>query len=402
MRFITSASIAFALSASPLVASLGVENCGGANSDLTRSCYTCPVISYFNVGIFSWDTVSRICFGYLAGSSDTRMACTYYEAGYKWTDKWWGGSKERWQEPRLVGRCYYSEDGDLLTSGSYAGYSSSECPRKAVRENDSECAREKDKGTYYKCAQPECAYETAMCYGCPRLSSDFVTVSSSNDSLTCGYSSKGVVTNTCNFNGTDGRFLNSTSNSPRCPGTATVATACERSRQERLRVEAEKVAAAKKAAFIKSTYTDKGIIARDCAEFITEKAATRGYNYLPRYAGSHYDGPSLQLICDEPEEFGIVYGLALQNRYKEFTADLKAMVRTEYGTLFVLSAEAKIKLKNDLKACAKKLFDLYGGEGQTYQEPSDEEYEAYIARLPVLPQQCLRFSNSTDNPSPAS
>ncbi|KAG5649891.1 hypothetical protein H0H81_001631 [Sphagnurus paluster] len=97
-----------------------------------------------------------------------------------------------------------------------------------------------------------------------------------------------------------------------------LATACERSRQERLHVDAEKVAAAKKAAFIKSTYTDKGAIARDCAEFITEKAETRGYNYLPPFAGSHDGSLSLQLMCDEPEEFGIVYGLedsALQDEH---------------------------------------------------------------------------------------
>ncbi|KAG5649353.1 hypothetical protein H0H81_004359 [Sphagnurus paluster] len=87
---------------------------------------------------------------------------------------------------------------------------------------------------------------------------------------------------------------------------------------------------------------------------------------------------------------------------KEFMADLKAMVKTEYGTLFVLSAEAKIKLKNDIKSCGKKLFDLYGGEGETYEEPSDEEEEANISRLPVLPEQCIQFSSSTNNPSSAS
>ncbi|KAG5649797.1 hypothetical protein H0H81_002014 [Sphagnurus paluster] len=424
MRLSLSTATVFALSAAPLVASLGVSNCGGANSDLTRSCYTCPVIKYFNVGIFNWDTVSRICFGYSTAFSDTRMACTYYEAGYKWTEKWWGGSADRWQKPRLVGRCYFSEDGNLLTSGRYAGYSSSECPRKAYRENDSECAREKDKGAYYKCAQPGCAYETPMCYGCPRLSSDFVNVSSTNSSLTCGYSSNGRITNTCTFDGTDGRIVSNTSNSPRCPVTATLATACERSRQERLRIEAAKIAAAKKAAFIKSTYTDKGAIAVDCAEFLTEKARIRR-GYVPpasfdqprgpipggnrRYRrprpyisrGSRTNRVLLQERCDNPQLFATIdtaESSALGGKYKEFVDDMKAMVKTEYGTFFVMLAEAKMKLEEALKTCQKKLYDDDKSlNGNSYSAPPDEQVDIDFVRLPVLPEECLDVDDPSDD-----
>ncbi|KAG5653572.1 hypothetical protein H0H81_012261 [Sphagnurus paluster] len=88
--------------------------------------------------------------------------------------------------------------------------------------------------------------------------------------------------------GNDGRIISNTSNSPRFRGTATLATACERSRQERLRKEAEKIAAAKKAAFVKATYTDKGAIAVDCTEFLTEKARIRK-DYVP-LGGSEFLG----------------------------------------------------------------------------------------------------------------
>ncbi|KAG5650235.1 hypothetical protein H0H81_000210 [Sphagnurus paluster] len=450
-------SAGFALSAFPLVASLGVENCGGGSSRLTRSCYTCPVIEYFNVGIFSWDTISRICFGYIENSSDTRMACTYYRPGYSWTRKWWGGSAERWQKPTQVGRCYFSEDGDLLTSGSYAGYSSRECPRKAYRENDSECAREKDKGSYYKCTQPNCAYETPMCYGCPRLSSDFVNVSSSNSSLTCSYSSNGKVTNTCIFNGTDGRISSSTSSSPRCPGIATLATACERSRQEQLRVEAERIAAAKKAAFIVSTYTEKGAIAVDCAEFLEEKSQIReGYgprggfdrlrlptarpqapsrprvpprppfrahplpnavpsspdNAVPRlppkaiprpkilrFRGTRINPYQLRLICNNPQLFDTSIGAestVLGRGQKEFADDMKAMVKTEYGTLFVMPVEEKLKLEQTLKACHQRLYGTDNSlDGTRYIAPTDEQVDANVLKLPVLPEECLRLDGPT-------
>ncbi|KAG5650609.1 hypothetical protein H0H81_011657 [Sphagnurus paluster] len=383
MRLPLSPSIVFAFSAVPLVTSFNVMYCGLEDLDVTRSCYRCPTIKYFNVGILSWDTVSHICLGYSAGSSDTRMACTYYEAGYKWTESWWGGSAERWQEPRFVGRCYFSEDGDLLTSGPYAGYSSSECPRKAYRENDSECAREKDKGAYYKCAQPNCAYETEMCYGCPRLSSDFVNVSSSNGSLTCGYSNEGKITNTCSFNGTDGRIISRSSNSPRCPGTATLATACERSRQERLEADVEKIAAAQKAAFIKSTYTDKGAIAMDCEEFISVKSDIRGHQY---YVPEQYRTTLLlSRICKNPQDFRV----EIHGGYQEFYDDLGAMVETEYGTLFVMSAEDKIKSVEVLKECQKRLREDTTIDQDSYRAPTDEEVDTDFSSLPVLPVECL-------------
>ncbi|KAG5649890.1 hypothetical protein H0H81_001630 [Sphagnurus paluster] len=178
--------------------------------------------------------------------------------------------------------------------------------------------------------------------------------------------------------GTDGRFLNSTSDSPRCPDIATIDPACERSRQARLREEAEKVVAAEKATFIKSTYTDKGMVGRDCAAFITEKGEILGDYLPPPITGTPDDHWALDL-CEGPRDVAIIYeaaDIAFRNHYKEFLEDLKAMGKTEYGTLFVLSrAETKIQLRNDIKACAKRLFNRYVRNGQAYQEPSDKLVE---------------------------
>ncbi|KAF5385893.1 hypothetical protein D9615_002586 [Tricholomella constricta] len=142
------------------------------------------------------------------------------------------------------------EDGDSLTTGKW----SSECPAKAPR--DMECAREYDKGSYFRtCEHAACAYETETCYGCPRLKSDFVEVSTQNGGLECGYSTGGKITNTCSYNATDGRLVRSTSKSPRCPSSTTKASACARAQQS-------KEAVAKEAAFLKENFTDKGLLLR--------------------------------------------------------------------------------------------------------------------------------------------
>ncbi|KAG5634302.1 hypothetical protein H0H81_002492 [Sphagnurus paluster] len=200
--------------------------------------------------------------------------------------------------------------------------------------------------------------------------------------------------------GADGQIISNTSNSPRCPGTATLATACERSRQERLRIEDEKIAAVKKAAFIKSTYTDKGAIAVGCEEFITEKAQIRRH-YVPplsyQYSylgGSRNNHPLLRLICNNPRLFATIHGAentALGGQYKEFFDDLKAMVKTEYGPLFVMPAEDKIKFEETLKACQKELYaNDKSLDGKPYRAPTDQEVDVDFVRLPILPQECLR------------
>ncbi|KAG5634708.1 hypothetical protein H0H81_001046, partial [Sphagnurus paluster] len=256
------------------------------------------------------------------------------------------------------------------------------------------------------------------------------------------YSSNGKVTNTCTFDvspvllfkcstrsqsaftqGIDGRIVSNTSNSPSCPDAATLATDCERSRQERLRIDAENIAAAKKAAFIKSTYTDKGAIAVDCAEFLSEKAGIRK-DYVPpasfygppsqpelsdspdtlfalysSLAGSRTNRIELQARCNDPRRFATTdsaKSTASGGKYKEFVDDMKAMVKTEYGTLFVTSAEDKMKLEEALKACQKRLYEQDKSvNGTSYNAPTNAQVDIDFVRLPVLPQECL----GVDDPS---
>ncbi|KAG5635439.1 hypothetical protein H0H81_011246 [Sphagnurus paluster] len=220
------------------------------------------------------------------------------------------------------------------------------------------------------------------------------------------------------FRGTDGQIVSNTSNSPspRCPGTATLATACERSRQERLRIEAEEIAAAKKAAFIKSTYTDKGVIAVDCVEFLVEKAKIRrGYvppasfdrprkrpsgglwgqisSSFPLIGSSRTNRVLLQTRCNNPQLSATIdtaESSSLGGKYKEFVDDMKAMVKTEYGTLFVMLAKEKVKLEEALKACHKKLYDQDKSINRTpYSAPNNTQVDIDIVRLPILPQECL-------------
>ncbi|KAF5385810.1 hypothetical protein D9615_002578 [Tricholomella constricta] len=325
MRF-SFTSILFSLVAlsSKLAASLEVENCGGGGALVTPSCYTCPRIAQFNAGLFSSEKTNRVCFGYLPGAKDDRMACTYYEKGYFYTEKYFNGNtKERYQTPRLIGRCYYTEDGDLK-GGSYSGYSSQECPSKAPREVESECAQERDKGTYFKkCAAPDCAYETETCYGCPRLNTNtnYVDVDTRNGGLKCSYSTTLVIgsyNNTCTYDPKDGKLINTTNLEPPCQLAAPQVFACDRVRQQRI-VEG------KRAQFIKENYTNKGLTAKPCIQFLTERWSENG-SVAPLF--SIWE---LEEVCNFPEYYvTIKKGDPLAN--EDFIKDLENLQETPgYG-----------------------------------------------------------------------
>ncbi|KAG5641949.1 hypothetical protein DXG03_003938 [Asterophora parasitica] len=274
------------------------------------------------------------------------------------------------------------ENGDLITSGSYAG-SSVECPSKAPR--DMECAQEVDKGSYYRLAckdptSPKCTYESDECYACPSLKSDFVNINNENDNLECGYSVKGNVVNTCSYNvivssvlrylialtqftqqAANGQLAGKTSDSPACPGSTTKASKC-------VQVKEANEAATKKAAYLKKEFADNGLLAHPCDEYLREKYTRRGSVIIRQY---------LFIACVVPELLKTFKPIA----GTEFAADLEKMRKTEsYGYYHVTTeaenAAAEKKKKEEVGECMKKIYREEEEDAAPDYEPNEEELEA--------------------------
>ncbi|RDB16006.1 hypothetical protein Hypma_003589 [Hypsizygus marmoreus] len=235
-----------------------IQDCGnGGGRTFSKQCYTCPNFGYFNYGFLKWHNVAKACFG----NNNDRIACTYYHGGFTFNIL-----DPQYQKPQLIGRCYYNEDGTLKNSGEYAGKSSDECPSKAPRNE--ECGRELDqkdaKGTYFtKCDYAGCDFQTEACYACPKLKSDSAKVSTLNGELECGYVTGGQLKNTCRYDASNGKLLNTTSSDPKCPDMAPQDIVCARERPGR-------IAAAKVDAFIKEGL-EKGQIIRKCEDVFAER-----------------------------------------------------------------------------------------------------------------------------------
>ncbi|KAG5641353.1 hypothetical protein DXG03_005446 [Asterophora parasitica] len=230
-----------------------------------------------------------------------------------------------------------------------------------------ECAREFDKGSYYRLAckeptSPKCTYESDQCYGCPMLKSDFVNINNEDGlKLECIrskdkssiraatmyvsilYQGRLIALTKSTQQATDGKLLGKTSDSPSCPGSTTKASKC-------VQVKDANERAAKKAAYFKKEFTDKGLLAHPCVGYLKEKYTRRGGLIIRRY---------IPIACAAPQLVKFVKAVA----GTEFAADLGKMRRTEYGYYHVTTeaekAAAEKKKKEEVRECLKKLYREY-------------------------------------------